>query len=162
MQLTKEQIKIIASYWGAECRYEVPENLGEFGNENALTKWKTERRMLDGVVLLRLEWRRNFRLILRPLWSITEDELKELAKAIGIDEYKIETIVVDDTNDHWLEFDYKSLFQADNDGIFQVDANEDFFIHNSFIVPVINFLRAKGFCVDEEIKDFVEWKEVGK
>lgn len=155
MQLTKEQIKIIASYWGAECTIKFHFNGSVWGR-------KVDGEILESLSRIKTDGETDFRLILRPLWSITNDELKELAKVIGIDEYEIETIVVDDTNDHWLEFDYKSLFQADNDCIFQVDANEDFFIHNSFIVPVINFLRSKGFCVDEEIKDFVEWKEAGK
>lgn len=159
MQLTKEQIKIIASYWGAECRYEVlviSDPLNDFTNTTS-QEWKLKRDILNGFKLHRIGLFRNFRLILRPLWSITKDELRELVAHLG----GISPSAVIGEAIRWVSF--RNLIgkhemiciHPDNSVIFMEPISSTY-------TKTINFLRSKGFCVDEEIKDFVEWKEVGK
>ena len=93
---------ILAAYWGAECKYDTPR-----GRLNVIFNHST--------VHLFSQENINAKLCLRPLWSITEHELRDLGNVLNIERIEV----------------------------------------------VINHLRAKGFCVDQELVDagLVEWKQ---
>jgi hypothetical protein len=135
--MKKELIPIIAAYWGCECSY-YPDRVAS----------------LDDVELGDLTRLANFKLHLRPLFSITEDELKELGKVLDLDRIEVrinlgtycETKVV-------KELSYSDdAFLVDNYGYYKITTSNP--------ALAINYLRSKGFCLDQCLIDaeLIQWK----
>ena len=139
---------ILAAYWGAECKYDTPR-----GRLNVIFNHYT--------VHLFSQENINAKLCLRPLWSITEEELRELFAMFN----KLQLCTVNVTAEKACYFSkYREgsyypfyIFRA---GLIpeMIDINSS--MQTTQQVALINHLRAKGFCVDQELIDanLVEWK----
>lgn len=133
---------ILTAYWGAECKYDTPR-----GRLNVIFNHYT--------VHLFSRENINAKLCLRPLSSITELELKELAKVLDLEkpEIKIELrqCVFKKTIKEVNSYDDKFIVYGDND--YEINC------FNS--ANAINYLRFKNFCVDDALEkaNLVEWKQ---
>lgn len=140
---------ILAAYWGAECKYDTPR-----GRLNVIFNHYT--------VHLFSQENINAKLHLRPLWSITEDELRKLGGLLYGELYLIEyndkvksiAQVLEEEEGDIIDWHEMDIMQITNALFFTECANTD------EIVRITNYLRANGFCVDQELVDagLVEWK----
>lgn len=154
MKLNKEQIAIIASYWDVECKYEVAVHLDP-------KRYIREKIYSEGLgtvncyTLKSFDRYHSFKLILRPLWSITEKELRALSEVLGLKD--MEVFLLDSVKVIQLNGSVGSavIIHEDSSLFFYKDDYEDW-------VKVINHLRQKGFCVDSQLVEWglVEWKEM--
>lgn len=145
--MNQQLIPIIAAYWGAETSHlngwANPEQIWETLNENNFHHIS----------------RPSFKLHLRPLWSITEEELGELGNAVLYNSFEIEA-----NNEEKSVIRYNAGITIYNLGH---HVSFDFWGGGDrcgdWNIKIINHLRAKGFCVDQELveSNLVEWKEVG-
>jgi len=139
-QTTTNLLPIIATYWGNECSY------------TSQIIFTDSQKKLGGYELGNIYELDNFKLHLRPLWEITEEELKEIGKLLNLEKFreKIASKVV------WSdEFDRSFTIYADDDFEFNN-------ISSNGMVKTINHLRSKGFCLDRSLINagLVQWKEV--
>jgi len=148
--MDKKLIKIAAYYFGVECSYTLLA-----GRPTEINKSN-----LNGVHLERMSFAfyRNFKLHLRPLWSITEEELRELGEVLGLKDVDINLNGIDE---FWRVLPAKQIFTNINEDYFTVYEDNTFDLgFGKDYTKIINHLRAKGFCVDQELVDagLVEWK----
>lgn len=138
--MNQKLIPIIAAYWGAECSWISP-----YGHRN------TVKGTVNHFTMPFVDKAYNFKLHLRPLWSITEQELRELAIHLKTGYVKV---VVTQTEKRLDKNIYDNVFYVDNDGYFNINLSA------KVTIQAINHLRAKGFCLDQELVDagLVEWK----
>jgi len=140
--MNQQLIPIIASYWGAECSYESVFKGVPF----------TEQIYLNEYSFYAIPYQ-SFKLHLRPLWSITEGELRELGEVLLAD--NPHTPFVYEEVGHQKQLRFPSVA-----GGFLVIYDNGYFWYEFNNPQLINHLRAKGFCVDQELVDagLVEWK----
>lgn len=150
-ELTQKYLLIIASYWSAECAYNNKQNTGT----------RVYGYISDKILYyLRYSMVSNFKLYLRPLWSITEKELMSLIKDTGLKSVKVEVsdrtkwIVAEKGNG--VIFGISKSSQPNKIDHFSLPWAED------FAIETVNWLREHNFCVDQKLLDagLVEWKEV--
>jgi hypothetical protein len=146
--MKKELIPIVAAYWGQKCSY---------GSDDAIFG----RKPFNWWDVKRIESSNNpfvekFKLHLRQLFSITKAELKELAVVMDIQNPEIQIFHggIYESRKSVKERGYDSvLFNVDSDNYYRVEYSSP--------SKVINFLRAKGFCVDSVLVEegLVQWIE---
>jgi len=140
--MNKQLIPIIAAYWGAECSYE---DDWRHSQHDRLDSYELEA-IQHGKLL-------SFKLHLRPLWSITEEELRELGEVLGLDGIEVRI----DLRGYESTKILKERGYSKNEICIYDD--ENLTIHSAQAPQLINHLRAKGFCIDQELVDagLVEW-----
>lgn len=138
--MNQELISIVAAYWGAKCSWTSPYGFRE-----------QKKGTVSHFTMPFADTTYHFKLHLRPLWSITEEELRELGEVLGLKEYN-ETLITKS-----IGFANILFFQIWDDNKFMFAG-----ISGEQSTNAINHLRANGFCVDQELVDagLVEWKEV--
>ena len=143
--MKQELMPVIAAYWGCECSYQ------------DMDMTEKNIRVLQGSQLyfLRRGMGYNLKLHLRPLWSITEDELLEIGKIAEVERVTV-NIVLGGYDAH------KSVIEGScsyGEPVFKVDNEDNITINSYRAVQIINYLRSKSFCVDQELidNDLVQW-----
>ena len=139
--MKQELIPVIAAYWGCECSYETIGIL--------LTP------KIDWPELKHINTNINFKLHLRPLWSITEDELLEIGKIADIERATVNIVL----GGHNAQKSVKNGSYSYGDSVFEVNEENGMTINSYYAVKIINYLRSKSFCVDQELidNDLVQW-----
>lgn len=158
--MKKELIPIIAAYWGCECEYIYYADRGIAGPADRV---KIDADSLIHITQCRLA---TFKLHLRRLWDITEEELRELGGMLYGHLYTTEYSEKAKILYQILEEDEGDIMDWHDMEILQI-TNALFFsecAETEEIVQIINHLRAKGFCLDQCLVDagLVEWKGVAK
>lgn len=150
--MTKDLIPIIAAYLNQKCSYKT------------LTLDCSDGTLFDGWEISNISHLQNFKLHLRPLWSITEAELREL-----FDEFHKAgnacQIRVTETEKACYYTKYRDGYYSPY-YIFRTGPILELIDITSSLqttqqVELINHLRSKGFCVDQCLIDagLVQWKE---
>lgn len=139
--MKQKLIPIIAAYWGCECSYQTIGIL--------LTP------KIDWPELKHINTNINFKIQLRPLWSITEDELLEIGKISDVERVTVNIVLGgNDAHKSVLEGSYSY-----GEPVFKVDNENNMTIKSYYPAKIINYLRSKSFCVDQELidNDLVQW-----
>lgn len=158
----KELLPIIAAYWGAECSYNHQYLAENYKIVNAKVGYKLLGRIEIGTVT-------DLKLHLRPLWSITEEELRELGGFVrnaNPSELSVRLFTHQKVLDANFKYNDNRLqtFQ-----LIRIDQGFPETMDNLWIVEgyyhhpqIINHLRKSGFCLDQSLIDagLVEWKGV--
>lgn len=145
--MNKELLPIIAAYWGCECSYQ-----GARGGRHITT---VNAQRMEGLVF---GTTKNFKLHLRPLWSITEEELRGVFSAVvGKDVLSPNITLIYENRGH-----SKSLRFPTCAGPALIIYDNGYYWYEFNNVALINHLRSLGFCLDQCLMDaeLVEWKEV--
>ena len=136
--MKKDLLPIIAAYWGCKCSYTDPRPVE--------LNW-TELSHLED------EGMDDFKLHLRKPWDITEKELLEIGRIANADRPQV--------NIDTYGWDAKRSIKDGNygDPILKINDENGITINSYYPVQIVNYLRHKGFCVDQELidNDLVEW-----
>lgn len=144
--MDRDLIPIIAAYWGCECSYDDSETI------------------LEDYELGELPRLTNFKLHLRPLWSITEEELRELfeefhkaGNACQIRVTETEKACFFSKWSNGYSSPYYIFRTSPIQGLIDITSS----LQTTQQVDLVNYLRSKGFCVDQSLVDnnLVQWKE---
>lgn len=136
---TDDTITVLSAYRGALCDYDVKSHYNAIIPRSGRTK-------LDGELITAMEKKQcyHIQLFLRPLFSITEDELRELSALFGSDSInKIEVSL----NQKWIGVYFGVVANSDSPILcsFSLSRNEN------LAIKTINRLRSMGFCLDPEL-----------
>jgi len=150
--MREELMPIIAAYWGCEFSYQHYNGHGYIYADNV----KIGARSLyyfreideDGSA-------ENVKLHLRPLWSITERELMEIGKIAEVERATVNIVL----GGHDAHKSVKNGSYSYGDSVFKVNEENGMTINSYYAVEIINYLRSKSFCVDQELinNDLVQW-----